>query len=127
MMRTLTYDDFTHDDFTKAILLLESLTPDIVVERHEPAPDHIFVSFVVPDTAQPSAIFAEYLEPAIQDLAKILPDTPKAVTQILHTPPAYMKCYNFSDSVWPLRCSVAYDIPKEGYLIVLDLLCGPSQ
>jgi len=82
--RDLTFDDFTRNDFTKAVALLEKLTPDIVVEKCDhPASDHLHVSFIVPDTEQPSNIFPKYLEPAIQSLAKVLPNTPKAVVQIL--------------------------------------------
>lgn len=125
--RTLTFDDFTRGDFTKALALLEKLTSDTVVERGKPTPDHFYVSFVVPDTEQASNIFDKYLEPAIRSLAKALPDAPKATAQALFSPPAYAKCYNFSDSIWPLRCMVIYDMSKEGYQVTLDILCGPSQ
>lgn len=126
-LRWLTFDDFTREDFTKAIALLEELTPDVVVERSGPAPDHLHVSFVVPDTEQPSNIFPKYLEPAIQSLAKILPDTPKATVQMLPHGPVYAKGYNFPDSIWPVRCTVTYDSSDENFRVTLDILCGPSQ
>ena len=123
----------THKDFANATALLETLTSDTVVKRFSgstkvgvkhPLDDHFYVCFSIPDAAPPCDVFTEYLEPAIRKMAAMLYGVPAiAVQQLTLCPAGMVLCYNFPDSVLPLRFIVCYDGVREEHSVTVELYC----
>lgn len=126
----------TREECANAVHLLESLTPDTIIRKAEgefvpgtknPFDNHLYTCFAVEDTDPTRDIANKYLEPAIQELAKTLSDIPMIAVRPLFiypiTPYSYAPCYNFPDSVLPLRFTFQYDYVRQQNLVTVDLRC----
>jgi hypothetical protein len=122
----------TREDFVNATALLETLTSDTVVTRlgegiemgsRHPFDHHLYSCFVVKDSAQPCDVVTEYLEPAIQELAKAMSGFQMVGVRPLSARPRDLShlCYDFPDATLPLRFTLSYDMIKQGTMVVVDL------
>jgi hypothetical protein len=126
----------TREDFVNAVALLETLTSDTVVTRlgegiemgsRHPFDHHLFSCFVVKDSEPSCDTVTEYLEPAIQELAKAMSGFQMVGVRPLSARPRDLShlCYDFPDATLPLRFTLSYDMIKQGTLVIADLFFRP--